>query len=83
MKAIGLDLWTKRERDKVRRHASCPECGGDIEPDHNEASGLLTLTKQEAVASGLPRWRSVYEDGSLKWVKFESYNGGNGIGAQP
>jgi len=74
-KAIGLDLGTKRERDKVRRHASCPDCGGDIEPDHADDSQLVTLSRQEAVASGLPRWRSFYEDENLKWINFERYSG--------
>lgn len=75
MRAVNLDLGTKREREKIRRHASCPDCGGDIEPDHGDDSELLTLSRQEAVASGLPRWRSFYEDENLKWTKFEPYTG--------
>ena len=72
MKAVGLDLGTRREREKVRRHAKCPDCGGDIEPDHGEES-LLVLSRQEAVKSGLPQWKSFYEDENLRWVSFEPY----------
>ncbi len=74
MRALKLDLGTKREREHVRRHGVCPHCGGERIPVHNEDSDLKPLTRKEAFDAGLEVWRSSYDDEERKFRDFVPYH---------
>jgi hypothetical protein len=72
MRSIGLDLGRRNDRDKVRRHLSCPECGAPLL--RGSEAGDVVLSEAEAKAAGVPLWRSSIGDEIRKFREYEDYH---------
>jgi len=76
-RSIGLDIGTKRERDKLRSSSShtCPECGCETQIDHDHDEDFRLLSCKEAAERGLELWKAQVEDEERKYRDFASYHG--------
>ncbi len=78
VRRIGLDIGTKRERDKLRSSSghTCPECGCETEIDHDRDEDFRLLNRKEAIERGLEIWKSQVVDEDRKYRDYVPYNNG-------
>lgn len=71
MRALGLSLGTRNERDKERHRNHCPFCRHEgLESEVDIDWRQVPMSESEAAASRLYQWGNHWEDEKQKWVAY-------------